>query len=156
MSQSQRSLGLSIGAHRASGDSLSAVGAPNKPMPTLDEPLGIEFPGITYNEPDLPNWVGFMASDHHPMLVYNYARGGHTCKPGLSSQVNSMYLPHAGTKPDYAQWLDRDSMFGESSRAAVVIHRVHRPRSSYVDRHQRLRVRASESNYGAPFFSGLL
>lgn len=46
--------------------------------PSVEEPLGIAFPGITMTDGG-PNWVGHLVHKRQPpILVYNYAKSGHT------------------------------------------------------------------------------
>ena len=90
-----------------SGDSYSAVGFDHRDHPSASQPLGVPFPGDTYNEPDLPNWVGYLITkycppprfdpskeeqDSHykesPLLVYDYAEGGATIA-NVCSQIKS-------------------------------------------------------------------
>ncbi|TFK29983.1 hypothetical protein FA15DRAFT_699549 [Coprinopsis marcescibilis] len=98
--------------------------------PTADNPLGVPFPGDTWNEQGLPNWVGHLISKHspqprynphaqdgqdeahkeRPFLVYNYALGGDTVR-GVSRQVLKEFIPTVGTKPMWAPWNERDSLF---------------------------------------------
>ncbi|KDQ09428.1 carbohydrate esterase family 16 protein [Botryobasidium botryosum FD-172 SS1] len=86
--------------------------AKDTPAPTDDNPLGIEYPGVTYAEEGKPNWVGFLATVYNasPLLVYNYALGGATVD-GVANQVERSFLPRAGTKPAGAVWTERDSLF---------------------------------------------
>nr|GAT52019.1 predicted protein [Mycena chlorophos] len=62
------------------GDSYSAVGYDvSSPNPTPSEPLGVEFPGITYCEEGSPNWVGYFVANEEgdsDWRVYDYAEGG--------------------------------------------------------------------------------
>lgn len=118
-----------------SGDSYSSLfyqheGFSDEHHPTANEPLGIQFPGLTYNESQLPNWVGHLiieycppprfnpdsktqdpAWDADPLLVYNYARGGDEVS-GVARQVRKLFLPIVGTKPDWAPWDESNSLFG--------------------------------------------
>lgn len=94
-----------------SGDSYSAVGydSTSDPPPSVLHPLGVPFPGNTWNEPDLPNWVGFLITkychpprfisdapeqdgdyENSPLLVYNYAVGGDTVS-GVRFQVQNRF-----------------------------------------------------------------
>ncbi|THH20678.1 hypothetical protein EW146_g716 [Bondarzewia mesenterica] len=93
------------------GDSYSAIGyGPLGPKPTPKEPLGLKFPGLTYNERDLPNWVGYIVSARSNLLVYDYAAGGQRVS-GVSTQVTRQFLPLAGQKPEWAPWGASDSLF---------------------------------------------
>jgi len=48
------------------------------PRPTLEEPLGIKFPGFPYAEGS--NWVAYIAREYSqsPLLIYDYAQSGQT------------------------------------------------------------------------------
>ncbi|THH10692.1 hypothetical protein EW145_g1141 [Phellinidium pouzarii] len=104
------------------GDSYSSVGYdPDWPAPTSDEPLGVPFPGFTWTEggEDMgdstnPNWVGHLVTtrrkNNKPLLVYDYAVGGHTLS-GLRKQVELWFLPTVGKKPDWAPWGADDTLF---------------------------------------------
>ncbi|KAF4610298.1 hypothetical protein D9613_010476 [Agrocybe pediades] len=98
------------------GDSYSDVwfrGA-HSPRPTSSQPLGIEFPGATYNEPNLPNWVGYLIT--HPrfgtlseeqgsysvesqLLVYDFAIGGGTVS-SVRYQYDRLFLPMVESDPE--------------------------------------------------------
>jgi len=95
------------------GDSYSAVGYnPTYPHPTRESPLGIKFPGLTYNEADEPNWVGHFVTNYSPnpdLLVYDYAVGGATAQ-GVKGQCHS-FLNHVGKKPEWAPWTSEDTLF---------------------------------------------
>jgi len=116
------------------GDSYSDVGfnfAPDhRHHPSASEPLGIPFPGVTFNHPD-PNWVGHLISKYSPrprfdpsakpdeqdpayvespLLVYDYAVGGHSVD-GVRFQVSNRFLPTLGTKPLWAPWSAEDTLF---------------------------------------------
>lgn len=118
-----------------SGDSYTAVGFGDESsdQPTDDDPLGILFPGSTWNEPDEPNWVGHFITAYYPgpkykpgcskqdeayssapLLVYNYAIGGDTVS-GVQQQIRRRYLREAGAspRPDWAKWASNNSLFGE-------------------------------------------
>ncbi|KAI8998626.1 hypothetical protein BD414DRAFT_453552 [Trametes punicea] len=98
------------------GDSYSDVGYEYNKVtayPTDDAPLGIEFPGITWAEPAMPNWVGYLVTEYSPytkLLVYDYAIGGHTIE-GVRKQVQVNFLPRAGEKPEWAPWRADNSLF---------------------------------------------
>ena len=105
-----------------SGDSYSAVGyAKGIAPPTPERPLGIKFPGMTWAEKDdegndLPNWVGHLVTSRtsagNPLLVYDYAVGGHTVS-GIRTQVQTVFLPIVGMKPAWAPWTAKDTLFGQ-------------------------------------------
>ncbi|KDR70197.1 hypothetical protein GALMADRAFT_103353 [Galerina marginata CBS 339.88] len=113
------------------GDSYSDLGfnyALDHPSPS--QPLGIPFPGMTFNPPD-PNWVGHLITKYCPeprfdlsagddnqdpayvesaLLVYDFAIGGHTVD-GVRLQVSNYFLPKLGTKPPWAPWNAEDTLF---------------------------------------------
>ena len=64
-----------------------------------------------------PNWVGHLVMSRlralQPLLVYNYAVGGHTVS-GVKSQIDLWFLPHVGKKPDWAPWNSDESLFSRS------------------------------------------
>ncbi|KAI0780920.1 hypothetical protein BD413DRAFT_15510 [Trametes elegans] len=97
------------------GDSYSDVGYTyNKAttFPSDETPLGIEFPGVTWAEPAMPNWVGYLITEytHTKLLVYDYAIGGDAVH-GVRKQVQVNFLPRMGEKPDWAPWGAEDSLF---------------------------------------------
>ncbi|KZT08256.1 carbohydrate esterase family 16 protein [Laetiporus sulphureus 93-53] len=97
------------------GDSYSDVGylALMSPHPTEVQPLGVEFPGVTWTESDTANWVGHLITNYSPhgqMLVYDYAVGGDTVS-GVRIQIRNRFLPTAGRKPDWAPWSSTDTLF---------------------------------------------
>ncbi|EJF66374.1 hypothetical protein DICSQDRAFT_97426 [Dichomitus squalens LYAD-421 SS1] len=98
------------------GDSYSDVGyLYNKEdtIPSDEAPLGIEFPGITWAEPAMPNWVGHLITEYSPgthLLVYDYAVGGDTVG-GIRKQVQVNFLPRVGEKPSWAPWSAQDTLF---------------------------------------------
>ncbi|KAF8077883.1 hypothetical protein FPV67DRAFT_1463311 [Lyophyllum atratum] len=117
------------------GDSYSSVGyglAPQEGAATALQPLGVPFPGSTWNEPNLCNWVGHLITKYfprarfnpdgakqdaayleRPLLVYNYAKGGDTI-PGVRRQIQSQFLPNVGQKPNWASWSGDTSLFSRS------------------------------------------
>lgn len=89
--------------------------------PSRENPLGIEFPGMTFTEDmNSPNWVGYLVTkrkeETSPLLVYDYAVGGHTVS-GIENQVSRRFLPHVGIKPNWAPWNAKDTLF--SMRFAI-------------------------------------
>ncbi|GJE87151.1 carbohydrate esterase family 16 protein [Phanerochaete sordida] len=98
------------------GDSYSDVGYRGQPKfkPTADEPLGVPFPGTTWNERGEPNWVGHLALKRraagNPLLVYDYAIGGQDLQ-GFSHQVKMLYVKSLAPKPEWAQWTAQDTLF---------------------------------------------
>jgi len=112
------------------GDSYSTVGYDHRKgnHPSASQPLGIPFPGNTYNEEDLPNWVGYLITqycppprfnpseeeqDSHytesPLLVYDYARGGDTVA-GVRSQIENFFIPSL-VKERVIPWKATDTLF---------------------------------------------
>ena len=105
-----------------SGDSYSSVGySYDAPPPTASQPLGVSFPGHTYNEPGLPNWVGHMITTYapeprfvpflkgteqdgrcleSPLLVYSYAEGGSTME-NVREQIQYSFLPTVQVKGNW-------------------------------------------------------
>lgn len=144
-----------------SGDSYSSVGFEYAPSgycrPSAIQPLGMPFPGITYNEPELPNWVGHLLTsyvpgpryntdkaveqDHeylnNPLLAYVYARGGDRVM-GVKRQIQKEFLPNAGKKPSWAPWGSDDSIFSMSFYRHIKTSNNFP--HSYMDRYKRLRV----------------
>ncbi|KAF8154742.1 hypothetical protein B0H34DRAFT_852737 [Crassisporium funariophilum] len=112
------------------GDSYSDVGFDHvDDHPTAAQPLGVAFPGNTYNEEGLPNWVGCLISKHcppprfnpsvdddeqdedyleSPLLVYDYAKGGDTVA-GVRIQIEHSFIPTL-TKTG-AAWDPVDTLF---------------------------------------------
>ncbi|KIJ69721.1 carbohydrate esterase family 16 protein [Hydnomerulius pinastri MD-312] len=83
------------------------------PRPSLEEPLGVEFPGETSAETGKSNWVGHLItadSPDPPKLVHNYARSGDTVI-GIQKQIQDRFLPEVGKKPDWAPWNGDDTLF---------------------------------------------
>lgn len=81
---------------------------------TPEQPLGIEYPGVTYAEPGTPNWVGYLVNEykiHEEMVAYCYAVGGSVVEGVKSTQIEKWFLEGAGKKP--TQWTATDSLFGE-------------------------------------------
>lgn len=117
-----------------SGDSYSSVDYVEQDHePSAIQPLGIEYPGFTWNEPNKPNWVGHLITEYcptpryipdrnesgqdpaylsSPLLVYDYALGGDTIV-GVKQQIRGWFLPKAGKKPSWSPWSANTSLFGE-------------------------------------------
>ena len=116
-----------------SGDSYSDVGYVHERVnfPNASQPLGIPFPGSTYNEPGLPNWVGYLITKYcpvprfnpsadqqdsdytkSPLLVYDYARGGDTVA-GVHQQIKHFFIPSL-VKERVVPWQATDSLFSET------------------------------------------
>ncbi|TDL15150.1 hypothetical protein BD410DRAFT_778335 [Rickenella mellea] len=98
------------------GASYCDVGyTPASPHPSKDRPLGVDFPGRTYSEPGTPNWVGHFVRDlspnpAEPLLAYTYAVGGHDVS-GVVRQVEELFVPDVGRKPEWAPWKASDTLF---------------------------------------------
>lgn len=117
--------GLSV-KHLDSGASYCAVGYNiDSPVPSEENPLGVMFPGRTfaedgerggasYGKSTLPNWVGHLVTmrkeDGFPLLVYDYAVGGHTVRE-VRWQVQKQFLPLAGKRPAWAPWNAEETLF---------------------------------------------
>jgi hypothetical protein len=100
-----------------SGDSYSDVGYNylDSSLPSDDEPLGIEFPGSTYTEPDEPNWVGHLITNYPPtnqLLVYDYAQGGARVAQ-VKNQIQVMFKLQISQKPAWAPWTAENALFSE-------------------------------------------
>jgi hypothetical protein len=108
------SLNLQLPLNR-SGDSYSDVGYSFRcPHPTLENPLGVKYPGFTWAGFGEPNWVGHLITEYNPngaLLVYDFARGGDTIA-GVQQQVRNQFLPVLAPKPEWAPWTAEDSLFG--------------------------------------------
>lgn len=80
--------------------------------------------------------------ESHPLLVYDYAIGGHTVD-GVRQQVRMKYLRSLGGKPDSAPWTEQDSLFGELNDMGNEVHRFLSVLYCYSNMgwYQRLRVR---------------
>lgn len=104
--------------YQSSGDSYSDVGyVYNKKdiIPSDEAPLGFEYPGITWAEPAMPNWVGYLITEYSPdnrLLVYDYAVGGDSVI-GVRKQVQVNFLPRVGEKPSWAPWNAEDTLFSK-------------------------------------------
>jgi hypothetical protein len=73
---------------------------------------------MTYNEPEMPNWVGHLVSTHAPyggMLAYCYARGGARVD-GVDYQIQEYFERHIAQKPEWARWDAMDTLFSKISR----------------------------------------
>ncbi|KAJ7025596.1 hypothetical protein C8F04DRAFT_1046409 [Mycena alexandri] len=94
------------------GDSYSDVGYdPSCDLPTLEEPLGVEFPGITYAEPDGANWVGHLITNYSStLLVYDYAKGGARAND-VKNQIQATFTPHTGQRPPWTPWTAEVTLF---------------------------------------------
>ena len=119
-----------------SGDSYSDVGLQySRSLPTAVQPLGYKFPGLTFNEPDEPNWVGHLITKYSPpprfdpslkehehdpaylespLLVYDFAVGGATVA-GVRDQVEKYFLKGLALRPAMAgvPWNAEDTLFSQ-------------------------------------------
>ncbi|KAJ7837804.1 hypothetical protein B0H14DRAFT_2790640 [Mycena olivaceomarginata] len=85
----------------------------NSPIPTHEQPLGVEFPGATYAEPNTPNWVGHLITKYgsaNKLLVYNYAKGGSRVY-SVKNQIEVMFKRQISRKPAWAPWTSEDALF---------------------------------------------
>ncbi|KAF7377865.1 Thermolabile hemolysin [Mycena sanguinolenta] len=83
------------------------------PIPSDDQPLGVEFPGATYAELNAPNWVGHLIKTYAPgnkLLVYNYAKGGSRVY-NVKNQIQVMFQRQLSSKPASAPWTAEDTLF---------------------------------------------
>lgn len=89
----------------------------NSPPPTRENPLGVEFPGDTWAEPDQPNWVGHLITNYSvnpALLVRDYAVGGDTVA-GVKRQIQRYVSRHVGVKPEWRPWKAENTLFGKSA-----------------------------------------
>jgi hypothetical protein len=88
------------------------------PHPTVENPLGVAFPGTTYSEPDTPNWVGHLVtrlkSQDQSVLVYDFGLGGDTVH-GVERQIKKEFMPELAAHPLWAPWKDADTLVSEWS-----------------------------------------
>lgn len=88
----------SLYLHHGSGASYCDVRYDFKtsPRPTIDQPLGVPFPGSTWAEPQKPNWVGHLVTklkeQQTSIIVYNFAHGGDTTDE-VDGQINKIFIP---------------------------------------------------------------
>ena len=86
------------------------------PHPTLEQPLGVPFPGTTWGESDKANWVGHLVTrlrdQQQGVLVYDFAHSGDTVD-GIERQINNLFLAELGNHPAWAPWAADDSLFCE-------------------------------------------
>ncbi|CAA7271642.1 unnamed protein product [Cyclocybe aegerita] len=113
------------------GDSYSSVERMlgNDGEPSASQPLGVPFPGFTYNEVGQPNWVGHLitkycpepryiptaaqqteAWNRSPLLVYDYAEGGSTV-PRVCHQIEKGFLQERAAKPSWTSWAPQETLF---------------------------------------------
>ncbi|KZT70157.1 carbohydrate esterase family 16 protein [Daedalea quercina L-15889] len=80
--------------------------------PTLENPLGVDFPGHTFAEPGKPNWVGHLITEHalSPILVYDYGLGGDRVD-GVQRQIEKDFIPNLAPRPSWAPWTEQDTLF---------------------------------------------
>ncbi|KAJ3562000.1 hypothetical protein NP233_g9845 [Leucocoprinus birnbaumii] len=98
-------------------------------VPSTDNPLGVTYPGVPWTENGKPNWIGHLITKYcphprydpdeeeqredyrnHPLLVYNYARGGDRVT-GVATQIRRLFLPKVGQKPTWAPWDANSTLF---------------------------------------------
>jgi hypothetical protein len=95
-----------------SGDSLSSIEYDvNGAYPDEKNPIGNPpYPGTTTSGG--ANWVGYLATKYNDstILAYDYAQSGGVVQ-WVDGQVNQLFLPRAGQKPNYAPWSSNDSLF---------------------------------------------
>lgn len=134
---------------RAPGDSVE--------RPNAQQPLGVKFPGYTFNEDGLSNWVGHLISKHcpeprfdpngvqeeawikSPLLVHDYAKGGDIVQ-GIQRQVERLFLLDLGKRPEWASWTECETLFSECkilNQAGSTLHMIY---FSNMGWDQRLRV----------------
>ncbi|KAF8599471.1 hypothetical protein BDV93DRAFT_449194 [Ceratobasidium sp. AG-I] len=96
------------------GDSYSTVSwAPSTaPNPTPEQPVGVQWPGVTSVGAFQPNWVGYMTNGFNTssLLAYDYAISGNNIT-GFTSQIQTEFVPTAGQKPDATPWTADNSLF---------------------------------------------
>ncbi|KAK7042468.1 thermolabile hemolysin [Favolaschia claudopus] len=96
------------------GDSYSDVGFADfeSLIPSHEEPLGVDFPGVTYAEPGEPNWVGHFITNYanHQLLVYDYAHGGSRVAQ-VRNQIQVMFRVQIAERPPWAPWKEQDALF---------------------------------------------
>jgi hypothetical protein len=87
--------------------------------PIPGQPLGIKFPGDTFAEPGMPNWVGHLVTKHAlhgSIMAYCYALGGATVD-GVNRQIRDTFPLDVGKnlKSEWAppDWNPTDTLFGE-------------------------------------------
>ena len=86
--------------------------------PTPENPLGVDFPGITYCEPGKPNFIGHLVrqvnatnrDETNSLLVYDYAVGGDRAE-GVGRQVREQFLRSLAPPPEWAPWTSGDTLF---------------------------------------------
>ena len=100
-----------------SGASYCAVGYDRScPHPTLEEPLGVPYPGTTWAESGKPNWVGHLLNKLQRRqispLVYDFARGGDTVD-GVERQIEQEFMPELAERPSWAPWENSDTLLSQ-------------------------------------------
>ncbi|KAJ7198856.1 hypothetical protein GGX14DRAFT_373753 [Mycena pura] len=95
------------------GDSYSAVGYDHHSIPTREQPLGVEFPGTTFTDEGLPNWVGHLVTNYSlgsRLLVYDYAVCGARVYD-VENQIQAVFKAHIAEKPAWAPWAAKNALF---------------------------------------------
>ncbi|KAF9535279.1 hypothetical protein CPB83DRAFT_801500 [Crepidotus variabilis] len=123
------------------GDSYSSVeDLYSSTVPDARAPLGVPFPGFTWNEVGHPNWIGHLITKYcpkpryvppetaedvddqpelqemikdwqdSPLLVYDYAKGGESVF-GVKRQIEQLFKQGMGTQPNWAKWTPEETLF---------------------------------------------
>lgn len=100
-----------------SGASYCDVGYDFKtsPRPTIEQPLGVPFPGATWAEPKKANWVGHLVTrlkKQTSLVVYDFAKGGDTTD-GVDRQVTKLFLPGLVEGTEAKVWDPSTTLFSE-------------------------------------------
>ncbi|KAF9256704.1 hypothetical protein L218DRAFT_1007092 [Marasmius fiardii PR-910] len=93
------------------GDSYSTVGfRSTSPIPNAENPIGLVYPGTTITHGE--NWAGVLTTKVNESLIltWDYAVSGQQVT-GVVKQVGQQFIPTAGTKPDWCQWDEKNSLF---------------------------------------------
>jgi hypothetical protein len=109
--------------------------------PIPGQPLGIQFPGNTFAEPGMPNWVGHLVTKHAlhgEIMAYCYAVGGATVD-GVNRQIRDTFPLEFGKnlKSEWAplDWNPTDTLFGEQDTGEGVLFLVAYFLHSYLGWH---------------------
>ncbi|GJE87150.1 carbohydrate esterase family 16 protein [Phanerochaete sordida] len=145
------------------GDSYCDVGYDfrTSPLPSVDEPLGVPFPGLTYAEDGQPNWVGHFVTrlkDQTRLVVYDFARGGDTTD-GVERQIKREFLPNLADnvakgllqnnldrelQTSDTVWNSNDTLFGAAFNLSTPS-----PASPYVHSSEAIWVGINDCGYSA-------
>ena len=143
-----------------SGDSYSSVGfSYDSSLPTASHPLGVSFPGQTFNEPGLPNWVGHLITKYaleprfvpslneteqdircleSSLLVYDYVEGGSRME-NVREQIRFSFLPTISkTEANWDHVCPINTLFGKFALPHFTHNfpRILIPFHSYLGRYQ--------------------